>query len=255
MQDVDQAVAMMEELERLGVQLSIDDFGTGYSSLAALKTFPVARLKIDKAFIKGLPDDEDDMAVATAVISLGQKLNLKVIAEGVETAEQADFLRRNHCDEMQGYCVSRPIPPDELAAFLGTGSGAAGRRIVRQGGPSHAPRTPPAALESQSPLPSWLIFAVATSSSSAISALVAAIGVHARFPSTKEHEPALVAVDLRQRRPVPVRQTRAGSRDSWRRCPRRNCHCSGVSSIHWPFPASTAFFGTETSTHRTASSA
>ncbi len=118
MQDVDQAVATMEELERLGVQLSIDDFGTGYSSLAALKTFPVARLKIDKAFINGLPGDADDMAVATAVISLGQKLNLKVIAEGVETAEQADFLRRNHCDEIQGYCVSRPIPPDELAAFL-----------------------------------------------------------------------------------------------------------------------------------------
>jgi diguanylate cyclase (GGDEF)-like protein len=118
MQDVDQAVATMEELERLGVQLSIDDFGTGYSSLAALKTFPVARLKIDKAFINGLPGDPDDMAVATAVISLGQKLNLKVIAEGVETAEQADFLRRNHCDEIQGYCVSRPIPPDELAAFL-----------------------------------------------------------------------------------------------------------------------------------------
>jgi EAL domain-containing protein (putative c-di-GMP-specific phosphodiesterase class I) len=100
------------------VQLSIDDFGTGYSSLAALKTFPVARLKIDKAFIKGLPHDKNDMAVASAVISLGQKLNIKVIAEGVETVEQADFLRRNNCDEIQGYCVSRPLPPDELVAFL-----------------------------------------------------------------------------------------------------------------------------------------
>ncbi len=118
MQDVDQALGTMEELERLGVQLSIDDFGTGYSSLAALKTFPVGRLKIDMSFIKGLPDDEDDRTVAAAVISLGQKLKLKVIAEGVETAEQADFLRSNRCDEMQGYHLSKPIPADEFAAFL-----------------------------------------------------------------------------------------------------------------------------------------
>ena len=118
MQDVDQAVATMEELKRLGVQLSIDDFGTGYSSLSALKTFPVARLKIDKTFISGLPGDEDDMAVATAVISLGQKLNLKVIAEGVETAEQAAFLSENNCDEIQGYLLSKPMPPSEVEKFL-----------------------------------------------------------------------------------------------------------------------------------------
>ena len=73
---------------------------------------------IDKAFIKGLPHDEDDMAVATAVISLGHKLRLKVIAEGVETQEQADFLRHHHCDEIQGYCVSRPVPPDAFETFL-----------------------------------------------------------------------------------------------------------------------------------------
>ena len=118
MRDVDQAVATMEELERLGVQLSIDDFGTGYSSLSALKTFPVARLKIDRTFIRGLPDDEDDMAVATAVISLGQKLNLKVIAEGVETAEQAEFLRANNCDEIQGFLLSKPMRPAELEDFV-----------------------------------------------------------------------------------------------------------------------------------------
>ena len=118
MQDVDLAVATMGELERLGVQLSIDGFGAGYSSLSALKTFPVARLKIDRMFISGLPGDEDDMAVATAVISLGQKLNLKVIAEGVETAEQAEFLRENNCDEIQGYLLSKPMPSDELEDFL-----------------------------------------------------------------------------------------------------------------------------------------
>ena len=119
MQDVEQAVATMKELQRLGVQLSIDDFGTGYSSLAALKTFPVARLKIDKSFIDDLPSNENDRAVASAVILLGQKLNLRVIAEGVETDEQVAFLRENNCDEMQGYHFSRPIPPQEIAKLLG----------------------------------------------------------------------------------------------------------------------------------------
>ncbi len=121
MQDVEQAVATMEELERLGVQLSIDDFGTGYSSLSALKTFPVARLKIDATFIRGLPSDEDDMAVATAVISLGQRLNLQVIAEGVETEEQVAFLRENHCEEIQGYHLSKPIPPTSSRPSSGPG--------------------------------------------------------------------------------------------------------------------------------------
>jgi diguanylate cyclase (GGDEF)-like protein len=118
MQDVEQAVATMKELQRLGVQLSIDDFGTGYSSLAALKTFPVARLKIDKSFIDDLPSNENDRAVASAVILLGQKLNLRVIAEGVETDEQVAFLRENNCDEMQGYHFSKPIPPKEIAKLL-----------------------------------------------------------------------------------------------------------------------------------------
>jgi diguanylate cyclase (GGDEF)-like protein/PAS domain S-box-containing protein len=118
MQDVDQAIATMKQLQGLGVQLSIDDFGTGYSSLSALKSFPVARLKIDKSFVRDLPDDENDRAVATAVISLGQKLNLRVIAEGVETDAQMAFLRDNNCDEMQGYLFSKPAPPEEIAAML-----------------------------------------------------------------------------------------------------------------------------------------
>ncbi|MGD0762579.1 MAG: EAL domain-containing protein [Roseiarcus sp.] len=117
-QDVDQAVTTMKELQRLGVQLSIDDFGTGYSSLSALKTFPVARLKIDKSFVRDLPHDENDRAVVAAVISLGQKLNLRVIAEGVETDEQLAFLRDNNCAEMQGYLFSKPIPPAEIEDLL-----------------------------------------------------------------------------------------------------------------------------------------
>ncbi len=118
MQDVEQAVATMRELQGLGVQLSIDDFGTGYSSLSALKTFPVARLKIDRSFIDHLPHDEHDRAVASAVISMGKKLNLRVVAEGVETDDQVAFLRENDCDEMQGYHFSRPVASQELEALL-----------------------------------------------------------------------------------------------------------------------------------------
>lgn len=118
MQDVERAVKTMEELEALGVQISIDDFGTGYSSLSALKNFPVARLKIDKSFIDELTTNESDKAVTSAVISLGQKLNLRVIAEGVETAEQVAFLRQNNCDEIQGYHFSKPIGSEAIADLL-----------------------------------------------------------------------------------------------------------------------------------------
>jgi diguanylate cyclase (GGDEF)-like protein/PAS domain S-box-containing protein len=118
MQDVEQAVATMKELQMLGAKLAIDDFGTGYSSLAALKRFPVARLKIDKSFIGDIPRDDNDRAVASAVISLGQKLNLRVIAEGVETDAQVAFLRANDCDEMQGYHFSKPVGAVEIEALL-----------------------------------------------------------------------------------------------------------------------------------------
>jgi EAL domain-containing protein (putative c-di-GMP-specific phosphodiesterase class I) len=129
MQDVNYAVATMEALRKLGVQLSIDDFGTGYSSLASLKNFPVSRLKIDRSFITDLVEKDSDRAVASAVISLGHKLNLRVIAEGVETAEQVAFLRENECDEMQGYYVCRPLPPRETAELL-----AAQNQPPREGG-------------------------------------------------------------------------------------------------------------------------
>ena len=118
MQDVDLAVATMKELQGLGVHLSIDDFGTGYSSLCALKSFPVSRLKIDKSFIDGLLANENDKAVADAVVSLGQKLNLRVIAEGVETEAQATFLRTINCDEMQGFLFSKPLPAAGIEDML-----------------------------------------------------------------------------------------------------------------------------------------
>jgi diguanylate cyclase (GGDEF)-like protein len=118
MRDLHKSVAKMRELEAMGVALSIDDFGTGYSSLSSLKTFPISRLKIDKSFVSELADNPDDQAIAMAVISLGHKLNLRVIAEGVETEQQRDFLRANECDEMQGYLFSRPVGADEIVDML-----------------------------------------------------------------------------------------------------------------------------------------
>jgi len=90
-----------------------------------LKNFPVARLKIDQSFIRNLPSDEDDRGIAAAVISLGQKLNMRVIAEGVENDEQLAFLRDNQCDEIQGYHFSRPIKPSGIETLLRRGSQAA----------------------------------------------------------------------------------------------------------------------------------
>jgi EAL domain-containing protein (putative c-di-GMP-specific phosphodiesterase class I) len=118
MRDMARSVERMRELKAMGVSLAIDDFGTGYSSLAALKAFPIGRLKIDESFISDLADNPDDQAIAMAVISLGHKLNLRVIAEGVETAAQRDFLRANDCDEVQGYLFGAPAAPDAIAALL-----------------------------------------------------------------------------------------------------------------------------------------
>ncbi|MCF3638535.1 EAL domain-containing protein [Rhizobium sp. TRM95111] len=118
MQDVQQAVETMHRLEALGVHLAIDDFGTGYSSLSSLKRFPVGRLKIDQSFVQDLPADQDDAAIARAIVSLAHTLQLKVIAEGVETREQVDFLREAGCDEIQGYYLSRPIEARAVEALL-----------------------------------------------------------------------------------------------------------------------------------------
>ncbi len=118
MRDLAQSVGKMRELNAMGISLSIDDFGTGYSSLSALKSFPIARLKIDKSFVSELADNPDDQAIAMAVISLGHKLNLRVIAEGVETEQQCAFLRDNDCDEMQGYLFSTPVPASRIHSLL-----------------------------------------------------------------------------------------------------------------------------------------
>ncbi|MEG1055586.1 MAG: EAL domain-containing protein, partial [Janthinobacterium sp.] len=122
MHDVEQATAIMAKLKGLGVQLSIDDFGTGYSSLAYLRHFPIDVLKIDKTFVSDITHSDDDAAIVRAIISLAHSLRLKVIAEGVETAQQLAFLRQHGCDQMQGYLFSLPLAAPAFEALLREGS-------------------------------------------------------------------------------------------------------------------------------------
>lgn len=117
MHSPDRAVTTLSRLRDLGIAVSIDDFGTGYSSLGYLKRFPIDNVKIDRSFIKDLPHDADDAAITRAVIAMARSLRIRVVAEGVETAEQLEFLRAHECDECQGFHLSEPLPADELAAF------------------------------------------------------------------------------------------------------------------------------------------
>ncbi|MDR7308669.1 EAL domain-containing protein [Rhodoferax saidenbachensis] len=116
--DAARVLQALEALKEIGVRLSIDDFGTGYSSLSYLKTFPLDYLKIDRSFVVDLPDDLNDGAIVRAIIDMAHTLGMKVIAEGVETRAQLDFLLAHDCDEMQGYYFSKPLPQDELKELL-----------------------------------------------------------------------------------------------------------------------------------------
>jgi diguanylate cyclase (GGDEF)-like protein/PAS domain S-box-containing protein len=114
MKDLKSTTASMRRFQEAGIALSIDDFGTGYSSLGYLRQLPVDALKIDRSFVRDLPQSGDSAAICAAIIAMARELKLKVIAEGVETAEQIDFLRRHHCDLAQGYYIGRPVPVTEL---------------------------------------------------------------------------------------------------------------------------------------------
>ncbi len=118
MQDLHQTIDTLRQLKDEGIYLSIDDFGTGYSSLSYLKGFPIDALKIDRSFVREITQNSDDAAIATSIILLGQNLNLKVIAEGVETESQLSFLRILQCDEIQGYLFSPPVPAEDVETFL-----------------------------------------------------------------------------------------------------------------------------------------
>lgn len=114
----EEGLSILTALRQTGIHVSIDDFGAGYSSLSYLNALPVDNIKLDKSFLRNVPANDQDSAVAAAIIDLAHGLDLLVIAEGVETAEQAKFVIDEHCDLMQGYWFSVPLPADEMTAWL-----------------------------------------------------------------------------------------------------------------------------------------
>jgi EAL domain-containing protein (putative c-di-GMP-specific phosphodiesterase class I) len=118
MKDPDLAAGTLSALRGIGVQVAIDDFGTGYSSLSYLRRFPLDALKIDQSFIRQITTIPDETIIVKAIVGLGQSLNLRIIAEGVETEDQLDFLKAHRCDEAQGFYFSRPVPPQQIIKLL-----------------------------------------------------------------------------------------------------------------------------------------
>jgi diguanylate cyclase (GGDEF)-like protein/PAS domain S-box-containing protein len=118
MRNPEQAAQLLAAVKRLGVRIAIDDFGVGYSSLAQIKRFPIDTLKVDRSFIRDLPENAEDRAITQAIIAMGKSLSLSVVAEGVETQEQQNFLRSQACDAMQGYYFSKPLPQEDFAGLL-----------------------------------------------------------------------------------------------------------------------------------------
>jgi EAL domain-containing protein (putative c-di-GMP-specific phosphodiesterase class I) len=129
MHDPEEAIETLANLERFGVRLAVDDFGTGYSSLAYLRRFPIAALKIDRTFVSDAARGAEDAKIAIAIINLGHSLGLKVVAEGVETPAQLQFLRAQGCDEMQGFLPGPPMSAEAAGRLLPRHRGATVSRI------------------------------------------------------------------------------------------------------------------------------
>ncbi|AKU23768.1 EAL domain-containing protein [Massilia sp. MB5] len=123
MSNTERTIEVLGVLKELGIKVAIDDFGTGYSSLAYLQRFPIDKLKIDIAFVRDITTNPNDAAIALAIISMAHSLKLRVIAEGVESRPQLEYLRRNRCDEIQGFFFSRPLPAEEMGALVASGKG------------------------------------------------------------------------------------------------------------------------------------
>jgi len=119
MQDADRALNILQSMKAMGLKISIDDFGTGYSSISYLKHFPADVLKVDRTFVKDLPEDEQDATITNAIILLAKALNLNIVAEGVETKAQLQWMQDKGCDQIQGYLFSPPVPPDKAQMMLG----------------------------------------------------------------------------------------------------------------------------------------
>ncbi len=120
MADTEATINVLRSLKKMGIKISIDDFGTGFSSLSHLRRFPIDTLKIDKSFVSDLTTNADDAAITSAIISMGKSLRQRVVAEGVETDEQLQFLHKQGCDAIQGFYYNQPLPADEFAQLLMT---------------------------------------------------------------------------------------------------------------------------------------
>ena len=118
MRNIDETISTLQSFRNMNLGISVDDFGTGYSSLSYLKKFPLETLKIDRSFVTDIPEDNDDVKITSAILAMARSLNLKVVAEGVETEAQAAFLRQHHCDLLQGYLYSKPLPKNEFEQLL-----------------------------------------------------------------------------------------------------------------------------------------
>jgi EAL domain-containing protein (putative c-di-GMP-specific phosphodiesterase class I) len=132
MENVETIIPILQTLRELGVEIAVDDFGTGYSSLAYIARLPIQDLKIDRSFVVGMTQSQDSLTIVKSVISLAHSLRLNVVAEGVETEEQAALLLKLGCDEMQGYLFSPPVPPAEVPGLLSRKQSAAIRPARRR---------------------------------------------------------------------------------------------------------------------------